>query len=116
MTSHTLRILLYACIFSIVTATASQARDVTLQWDPSTDTTVTGYKLYYNADSATTPFSGTGALQGPSPIDVKNLSSSSITGLDATKSYYFAAILTSSLLLKRLRRRSQSPHRLQIPQ
>ncbi len=90
MKSHTLKVLFYVCIFSIVTATASQARDVTLQWDPDTDTSVTGYKINYSADSATLPFSGTAAVQGVSPIDVKNLTSSTVTGLDPGRSYYFA--------------------------
>lgn len=89
-TSNLLKIFFYVCLFSIVTATASQARDVTLQWDPDTDTSVTGYKINYNADSATIPFSGTGAIQGASPIDVKNLTSSTVTGLDPSRSYYFA--------------------------
>ncbi|MDD2542582.1 MAG: hypothetical protein PHH28_16310, partial [Desulfuromonadaceae bacterium] len=68
-----LMILLYTAIFSITTATISQARDVTLQWDPSTDSSVTGYKIEYNADSATVPFTGTGAAQGASPYDAKKV-------------------------------------------
>lgn len=91
MKSSTIMILFYACLFCIATATASQARDVTLQWDPSTDTAVTGYKVHYNADSAATPFSGTGSLQGASPIDVKNLTGLTVTGLDPNRAYYFAA-------------------------
>ncbi|MDD2309698.1 MAG: Ig-like domain-containing protein [Desulfuromonadaceae bacterium] len=90
MKCHTLKILFYACIFSIVTATASQARDVTLQWDPSTDSTVTGYKVNYNADSATTPFSGAGATQGSSPYDAKKVTTATLTGLDPNRTYYFA--------------------------
>jgi hypothetical protein len=90
MKRHALEILFYACIFSIATATASQARDVTLQWDPSTDSTVTGYKINYNADSATTPFSGTGSVQGASPYDAKNVTTATLTGLDPARAYYFA--------------------------
>lgn len=90
MKRHTIKILFYACLFSIVTATASQARDVTMQWSAETDTTVTGYKIYYNADSATIPFSGTGSTAGASPIDVKNVTSAAVTGLDPSHAYYFA--------------------------
>jgi len=90
MKCNTLKIFFYACIFSIVTATASQARDVTLQWDPSADTSVTGYKVNYNADSATTPFSGTGSIQGASPYDAKKVTTATLTGLDPSRAYYFA--------------------------
>ncbi len=87
---HTLMVLIYACIFSIVTATAGQASSVTLQWTPETDPSVTGYKVYYNADSATLPFIGTGAAQGASPINVANLTSPTVSGLDPSHAYYFA--------------------------
>lgn len=90
MRRNTITILFYACLISIVTATASQARDVTLQWDASTDTSVTGYKVNYNADSAATPFSGSGAVQGASPYDVKKVTTATLTGLDAGRAYYFA--------------------------
>ena len=90
MKRNILTILFYVCLFSIVTATASQARDVTLQWDASTDTSITGYKVNYNADSATTPFSGTGAVQGASPYNVNKVTTATLTGLDAGRAYYFA--------------------------
>jgi len=90
MKRHALKILFYVCMFSIVAATASQARDITLQWDPSADTSVTGYKINYNADSATTPFSGTGAVQGSSPYDAKKVTTATVTGLDPSRAYYFA--------------------------
>lgn len=90
MKCHTLKILFYACLFSIVTATAGQARDVTLQWDPSTDTSITGYKVYYDADSASAPYSGTGASQGASPYNTGKITSATLNNLDAGKSYYFA--------------------------
>jgi chitinase len=89
MRCHAIKILFYVCVFSIVTATTSQAKDVTLQWDPEADSSVIGYRVYYNADSANLPFSGTGAVQGTSPIDVNNLTSSTVNGLDPNSSYYF---------------------------
>ena len=91
-----LRTLIVTCMLSMALATVSQARDVTLQWDPETDPSVTGYKIYYNADSASQPFSGTGSLQGASPIDVKTLTSSVVSGLDPNRSYYFAVTAYNS--------------------
>ena len=89
-TSNVLNIFFYVCVFSMLTASVSQARDVTLQWSPSADTSVTGYKVYYNADSASTPFKGTGAVQGVSPYDAKKVTTTALTGLDPTRAYYFA--------------------------
>jgi len=89
-TSNLLNIFFYVCVFSMLTASVSQARDVTLQWDPSADTSVTGYKIYYNADSASMPFSGTGAIQGVSPYDAKKITTTALTGLDPARAYYFA--------------------------
>ena len=65
------------------------ASTVVLQWD--TLTGITGYKVYYQADSATLPFKGTGATQGASPIVVpQSTTSATISGLDPTRTYYFA--------------------------
>lgn len=68
------------------------ASTVVLQWD--TITGITGYKVYYQADSATQPFQGTGATQGASPIVVPNssqsITSATISGLDPTRTYFFA--------------------------
>jgi len=66
------------------------ALSVSLQWDPVTDPDVAGYKLHYEADSSTLPFSGSGAIEGASPISVGNLTSSTISGLDPSRSYNFA--------------------------
>ncbi|MHB8121136.1 MAG: Ig-like domain-containing protein, partial [Desulfuromonadaceae bacterium] len=89
-TSNVLNIFFYVCVFSMLTASVSQARDVTLQWNPSADTSVTGYKVYYNADSASIPFKGTGAVQGVSPYDAKKVTTTALTGLDPARAYYFA--------------------------
>ena len=66
------------------------ATNVSLQWDPETDPNVTGYKVYYQADSSTQPLNGTGATNGASPVDVQNLTSATISGLDPNHAYYFA--------------------------
>ena len=90
ISSRFLTYFFFLLLSSLLTVTASQARDVSLQWDAATDTAVTGYKLYYNTNSAAQPFSGTGAVQGASPINVNKLTSSVVTGLDPAKNYYFA--------------------------
>ena len=58
-----------ACLILLVGAPLCFATTITLQWGSSTG--ATGYKVYYQADSSTQPFTGTGATQGASPVDVK---------------------------------------------
>jgi hypothetical protein len=83
-----------AMIFALVIFFAGQATcfatNVSLQWDPATDPSVAGYKVYYQADSSTQPFSGTGATNGASPINVQNLTSATVSGLDPSHAYNFA--------------------------
>ena len=69
---------------------AAFAASVALDWDPSTDTDLAGYRVYYQANSAAIPFSGAGAAEGSAPIDVANTLSATINGLDPANSYYFA--------------------------
>jgi hypothetical protein len=65
------------------------AKDVTLSWDRNLETDVAGYKLYYKSGSSTGTFDGSDAAQGKSPVDVKNLTSFTLNGLDPAKDYYF---------------------------
>ncbi len=53
-----------------------------LSWDaiPST-TTGYGYKVYYDTDASGPPYSGTGAAQGNSPVDVGNATHFTLSGL-----------------------------------
>jgi hypothetical protein len=86
--------LFWVMIFTWVISLASQATcfatNASLQWNASTDTSVTGYKVYYQADSSTQPFNGTGATNGSSPVNVSNVTSATISGLDPSHSYSFA--------------------------
>lgn len=66
------------------------ADTVALSWDPNTESTLAGYKVYYKADTSAMPFNGTGAVEGASPIDVHNQANATISGLDPNKTYYFA--------------------------
>ncbi|ABQ26507.1 Ig-like domain-containing protein [Geotalea uraniireducens] len=61
------------------------ATNVALQWNPNTDANLAGYKVYYQADSSTTPFNGTG-----SPMDVSNQTTATVSNLDPGRTYYFA--------------------------
>lgn len=67
------------------------AQDVDLAWDPSESTNVAGYKIYYKADSTELPLDGIEALQGPSPIDVGNVTSFTLSELPEGFVYYFRA-------------------------
>lgn len=66
-----------------------QAKTVTLAWDPSPDSQVTGYKLYYASGSSSDPFVGTGANLGPSPIDVGSVTTANLSGLADAQTHYF---------------------------
>ncbi len=66
------------------------ARDteVRISWTMAPDRELRGYKLYYGG--AKGEYSGSEALQGPSPIDIGLVNSFSLTGLQNGKLYYFA--------------------------
>jgi len=72
------------------------ASTVVLQWNAVTDVNLSGYKIYYQADSATLPFAGTGSTQGASPLNVSNQTSATISGLDPSHAYYFAVTAYNS--------------------
>jgi len=67
---------------------SSHAVTVSLQWGASTG--ATGYRVYYQANSSSQPFGGTGAAQGSAPVDVSSQTSATISGLDPANAYYFA--------------------------
>lgn len=54
---------------------------MTLAWDPSTDPTVVGYRIYY----------GVGSRDYSSYTDVGNVTTATVTGLSVDVTYYFAA-------------------------
>ena len=81
---------LFTWIIFLSGQTVCLASTVVLKWGALTS--ITGYKVYYQADSSTHPFRGTGAKEGPSPIVVndQNTTTATISGLDPTRTYYFA--------------------------
>ncbi|ALC16184.1 hypothetical protein DSOUD_1405 [Desulfuromonas soudanensis] len=79
-----------AAVFVLVLAGVSQAKTVTLAWDESPETTVVGYRIYYQAGSSVAPLSGTGAVEGASPVDVGLQLSATLSGLADAQTHYFA--------------------------
>ena len=72
------------------------AADVTLAWDPNTESDLEGYRIYYKTGSSGAPYNGTGALEGDSPIDVplallidEDNPEYTLTGLSDSETYYF---------------------------
>ena len=63
--------------------------DVSLSWDPNTDSNLAGYKIYYKSGSFGPPYDGTGANEGDSPIDVGDVTEFTLTGLTDGATYFF---------------------------
>src|SRR5438445_9967296 len=83
LASHSYRAWLGACVLTVLCSLApalSSAAQVTLAWDPNTETDLAGYKLYY----------GTSSGSYPSSVDVGNLTSYTLSGLLEGQIYYLA--------------------------
>lgn len=73
----------------LLVAGPALAADVTLTWDPNTETGLAGYRLYQKADSAVPPFTKVQEIQ-------KGTTTASVTGLDPAHSYSFAVTAYNS--------------------
>ena len=62
---------------------------ISLVWSSNPESDRDGYKVHYDLDSGF-PYSGTGATEGHSPIDVGNTTAFTLTGLPLTPHYYIA--------------------------
>ncbi len=79
-------------LFGMVSLTAHSASaiDYTFAW-AANPPPCNGYLLYYKQDGvAGPPFYGVDAGEGPSPFDIGNRTSFTITGLDENAIYHFA--------------------------
>jgi len=82
-------IFIFSLLFVVNFISASFAQDVTLSWDASPTSGVTGYKVYYKQGDMNYPFNGTGADEGPSPVDIGDVLSTTLTNLPDGKTYFF---------------------------
>ncbi|NVN93313.1 MAG: fibronectin type III domain-containing protein, partial [Desulfuromonadales bacterium] len=82
--------IMFTLVFFLAGHVICYASTVAIQWDPSTDSELAGYKVYYQTDAPTQPFQGTGATQGSAPIDTLKQTTATISGLDPNHAYYFA--------------------------
>ena len=75
--------ILVSIFLSIVPSSAQNVygANVTLAWDPNPDSNLAGYKVYYGYASGSYSFM----------VDVGNRTSLTISGLEAGRTYYFAA-------------------------
>lgn len=67
---------------------------VTLSWKKANEMDVKGYMVFYGTGPLN--YMGTGSDQGPSPIDVGNVDSVRITGLENGRLYYFSVVAYDS--------------------
>ena len=57
-------------LFSPPSIYAAYTTDVTLSWSSNSESDLAGYYIYYKTGSSGTPYNGTGAVEGNSPIQV----------------------------------------------
>jgi hypothetical protein len=67
----------------------ANARDVEISWNPSSESNLAGYKVYYK-ESGQNSYTAVGAYEGASPVDVGNAVNKFLTGILDTKTYCFA--------------------------
>ena len=63
------------CVFTFIAITlffphSIYAADVTLAWSGNSESDLAGYYIYYKTGSSGAPYSGTGAAEGNSPIQM----------------------------------------------
>lgn len=86
----TIKLTLLSLLLGLLLAPLASAQNITLQWDASPESAVSGYKIHYQAVSSATPFSGNDALEGGSPVDIGGATSTTLSGLRDDVVYYFA--------------------------
>lgn len=72
--------ILFSVLMILFISVSSFAMDVKLKWDANTESDLAGYKVYY----------GVGGLANPTVVDVGNVTTTTVTGLDARLVYSFA--------------------------
>ena len=69
-------------------ATFAHSAEVTLAWDPNTESDLAGYKICYKTEFSGPPYNGTGVTEGDSPIDVGNQTEFTLHGLTDDVTYF----------------------------
>ena len=69
------------CILFVIIASSAYAAQVTLSWNPNTESDLAGYRIHY----------GTARGSYSAPIDVRNVTVYTLIGLAPEQTYYFAA-------------------------
>jgi hypothetical protein len=77
-----------ALLFCFVTP--CHAMDITLAWDANTEPNLAGYRVYYDTDGSGAPYDGEDAWEGPSPIDVGNVTEYTLSDLPDGEVHFFA--------------------------
>ncbi|MCK5826338.1 MAG: fibronectin type III domain-containing protein [Desulfuromusa sp.] len=83
------QILIISFLTLVNLITPGFCQDITLSWDPSPTTEVTGYKIHYQQGNKNYPFAGSGAYEGDSPVDVGDVLSTTLTNLSDDATYFF---------------------------
>jgi len=87
---HTQLLGFFLTLFSLVFfSSIAQGRDVTFSWTANTGG-VDGYKLYYKTGvTGGSPYDGTGAIEGNSPVETGNVTIFTLRGLSDSETYHF---------------------------
>ncbi len=83
------RILLPVLVLLTFLSVPAGAEYYSLQWDDNQEPDLVGYRLWYKSGSGETPFNGTGAGGGASPIDVGGVTRYTIGDLSGVSVWYF---------------------------
>jgi len=94
MKSFQVLIIIFLILVNPISNVFSQ--DITLSWDPSPTSEVTGYNVYYKPGDSNFPFDGTGATEGTSPIDVGDALTTTLTNLNDNVNYFFSVTAYSA--------------------
>jgi hypothetical protein len=93
---------IFFLVFSLGTAT-TQAADIILAWDANTESSLSGYYLYYKTGDSGEPYDGNEADQGSAPIQIPlaDLADASnpqftLSGLSEATGYYFTVTAYSN--------------------
>ena len=126
------KIISLTVLLTLAIVISVSAKTVNLAWDPSPDSSIAGYKVYYKAGSTSQPFNGSGATEGVSPINVGTALSTRLTNLSDEQIHYLAVtaydasgnesaysnVVTSAAVVvntNQLRPLPRSPPKLSVP-